>query len=415
MTFPKIAIIGAGPAGCMLGRILSVSNIPVTIYESDESPDSRSHQGGPLNLHPKTALAALKEARLWDEFMKIARFDGDYHLLSDKNLNPFIRTGLSNKDNEIPEIDHAQLRQILLGSLPEGTIKWGHRLQRVEDGGRLVFEHTTIAGFDLIVGCEGGWSKVRSYIAPTVKPHYTGIGYHRLSIPDAQKIAPNLYGIINHGSVVASANGQRLSVQQMSNGSLDVGWATVRPESWTQTCRYNPHNLDQVKKAILDDMHDWCPQLREAIYKAQGTCEPKNIYMLPIGWRWEHHRGVTIIGDAAHLMTPFSGEGVNVAFDDARKLAAAIAGAVGKGGKSDDLDKQVHAFEKGMFPRMEVYQQRTDEITRLWLFTEGDLTTIVPKVVIAHRLMKLAMPSVLVPLASGLVRSWWSMKDIFGS
>ncbi|KAI1083753.1 hypothetical protein F5B20DRAFT_348642 [Whalleya microplaca] len=412
MTFPRIAIIGAGPAGCMLGRILAISDIPVTIYESDASPDYSS-QGGSLHLYPKTGLAALKDAGLWDEFMKVARSDSDYYLLLDKNLKPFFQMGPSNKTNNgRPEIDRAQLRRLLAESLPEGTIKWGHRLQRVEDGGRLVFEHTTEVGFDLIVGCEGGWSKVRSYIAPAVQPRYAGIGYHQLSIPNARHTAPDLCQIVNHGTFFASANGQRLSIQHMDNGSLHVGWTTVRPETWTQTCGYNPHNLEQVKKAILDDTRDWCPQLREAIHKAKGTCQPKNLYMLPIGWRWEHRRGVTIIGDAAHLMSPFGGEGVDVAFDDARKLATAITRAVHKGGGPDDLDKQVLEFEKEMFPRMEVYQQRTDEITRLWLFTEGDLTTIIPKVVVAH-FMKLAVPSILVPLASGLMHSWWFMKGRF--
>jgi 2-polyprenyl-6-methoxyphenol hydroxylase-like FAD-dependent oxidoreductase len=73
----KIAIIGAGPAGCTLARLLQVAEIPVevTIFESDATPNVRS-QGGTLDLHTDTGLAAMKKADLYNEFLKHARFDG---------------------------------------------------------------------------------------------------------------------------------------------------------------------------------------------------------------------------------------------------------------------------------------------------------------------------------------------------
>ncbi|KAI6083890.1 FAD/NAD(P)-binding domain-containing protein [Hypoxylon rubiginosum] len=409
MSSPRIAIIGAGPAGCMLGRILSLSNVPFVIYESDASPNYRS-QGGTLDLHPGTGLTAMKEAQLWEEFQKNARFDGDYLLMADKQLKPFIQMGPSNKMNERPEIDRADLRRILTESLPEGTIKWGHRLQRVEEGNTLVFEHTTESGFDLVIGCEGAWSKVRSYISPEGKPFYTGLGLHRLSIPDAARSVPDLHKIVNRGSVFAASNGQRLAVQQLGDGSLHVSWCARRPENWTQTCGYNPHNIEQVKKAILEEMYDWSPQLREAVEKAHGdVCDPKNLYMLPVGWKWEHRRGATLIGDAAHLMSPFAGEGVNVAFDDARKLGAAIIRAVQTSSGLDGLDKEVKAFEEEMFPRMEMYQRQTEEAMKLWFWSEGAMSDVIPKVMYTHA--KAKVPTVLHPLAWGLINSYWFVKS----
>ncbi|KAI2634126.1 FAD/NAD(P)-binding domain-containing protein [Hypomontagnella submonticulosa] len=408
MSSPKIAIIGAGPAGCMLGRILSLSNVPFTIYESDASPNYRS-QGGSLDLHHGTGLTAMKEAQLWDEFLKHARFDGDYLMMADTNLKPILSMGPSGKLGERPEIDRAELRRILTESLPKGCIKWGHRLQRVEEGNTLVFEHTTESDFDLVVGCEGAWSKVRSYISPTLKPHYTGIGYHLLAIPDAENTVPDLYKVVNRGSVFVSSNGQRLSIQQMGDGSLNVGWGALRPENWTQTCGYNPHNIEQVRKAILSEIEDWNPLLRGAIEKTGGDrCDAKNLYMLPVPTNWEHRRGATIIGDAAHLMTPFAGEGVNVAFDDARKLAAAIIRAVQAGGGVDELDKEVKAFEDEMFPRMEVYQRHTDEVTQLWFWSEGNMRDVVPKVILAH--LKPKTPTILHPLAWMAVNAYWLVK-----
>ncbi|KAI1388677.1 FAD/NAD(P)-binding domain-containing protein [Hypoxylon trugodes] len=411
MSPPKIAIIGGGPAGCMLGRFLSLSDIPFTIYESEADPNYRS-QGGTLDLHQGTGLTAMKEAQLWDKFLEHARFDGDFFMMADKGLKPYIAVGPSNKLSERPEIDRAQLRRILIESLPKGAIKWGHRLKRVEDGNVLIFDDTIESGYDLIIGCEGGWSKVRSYITPAVKPEYTGVGYHRLRIPDAATTAPELHKIVNKGSVFSIANGQRLTMQQLGDGSLHVAWASTRPENWTQTCSYNPHNIEQVKKAILEEIEDWSPHLREAIEKTgDDICDPKNLYMLPVGWRWEHRCGATIIGDAAHLMAPFAGEGVNAAFDDARKLATAIIGVVKSGGGLDQLDKAIQTFEEEMFPRMRVYQQQTEEVTKLWFFSTGNMRDVVPKVMLTHAKAKL--PAILHPLAWTAMNSYWFVKTRF--
>ncbi|KAI1634047.1 hypothetical protein F4809DRAFT_652175 [Biscogniauxia mediterranea] len=375
----KFAIIGAGPAGCMLARLLSLSDIPVTVYESDLGPNYRA-QGGTLDLHSKTGLAAMKEARLWDEFCREARFASDYTMMCDKDFNAFVEVTGSDGTARRPEIDRSKLRQILTESLPDNTIKWGHRLQSVKEGDRLVFEHSTESGFDLIVGCDGAWSKVRNYIT-TVKPQYSGVGYHQLSVPDAEQTASQF---------------------------LRVGNVSVRPENWVQSCGYDPYDLEQTKKAILEELHDWCLQLREAIEKAQGDCDPKSLYMLPVGWRREHRQGVMIIVDAAHLMPPFAGEGVNVALDDARKLAAAIVRSVQTGGGPEEIDKQIRGFEQEMFPRMEMYQRVTNEVTQLWLFTKGELRRVVPKVL--YFIISLDLPRVVMPLVWVLLYSWWFVK-----
>ena len=78
MTSLNVAIVGAGPAGCTLARLLQSSNVPikVTIFEREASLDARI-QGGTLDLHTDTGIAALKKAKLYDEFLTFARFDGE--------------------------------------------------------------------------------------------------------------------------------------------------------------------------------------------------------------------------------------------------------------------------------------------------------------------------------------------------
>lgn len=392
----------------MLARILSVSDIPVTIFESDTSPNYRS-QGGTLDLHPKTGLAALKAGKLFAEFKKLGRYDGDYYLMTTKDCKPFLEFGPSKGGfNQRPEIDRADLRKLLTESLPEGVIKWDHRLKQVEDGGRLVFEHGVESGFDLVIGCEGAWSKVRNYLTD-VKPTYSGVGYTAFEVLKPQETAPELSKLVNGGNVFSFDEGKQLAAQQMGDGSVSVSLASVRPENWMETCGYDPHNLDAASKATLDDMQGWSPKLRDAIEKVDGSkCQPKNFYMLPVGWRWEHRRGATIIGDAAHLMTPFAGEGVNIALDDARKLGAAIVKAVQSNKGLDELDREVEVYEKEMFPRMAKYQRLTDDVTQLWFFSDGDVSHVVPATMMAH--VKLSAPKFLHPLARVTVYTFWRIK-----
>ncbi|KXH36791.1 tetracycline resistance protein from transposon [Colletotrichum salicis] len=423
MPNPKIATIGAGPAGCLLARLLHLANIEATVFESEASPNFRS-QGGSLDLHTDTGLAALKEADLFDEFLKHARYDGQYMAIVDKNNKSWFvnsATGLGSTVQERPEIDRPKLREILAASLPPDMIQWGHRLREVREDGSLVFEHNTIGGFDLVVGADGAWSKVRKLLAPDIKPLWTGIMLYGISIPNAAETAPQVYKLANRGSVFANGDGKRLSIQQMGDGSLSIyASSTGGGEDWAspEVCGYDPHDLEAVKKALLVLYQDWAPELTEAITKAAGECTPRSLYMLPVGFTWPHRRGVTVIGDAAHLMTPFAGEGVNVALEDAMKLAKAIISAVAEGGgagagAADYLDKRIEAFEKEMFPRMEKVQRLTDELMHDWMFTPGSPRTTIATSIARHA--KFETPWVLHPLASAMVHSFFFMRRMLAS
>lgn len=171
----KIAIVGAGPAGCMLARLLThrSTDMDVTIFESEPSADFRS-QGGTFDLHVRTGQLALKAAGLYDEFLKYARFDSEAMSLADKKLLRYV-TFAGNVEGYTtgrPEIDRAQLRQLLHDSLTGSIIRWHHKLLRV--GRDLTFNfkgQPTQSGFDLVVGADGAWSKVRPLLTET-RPHY---------------------------------------------------------------------------------------------------------------------------------------------------------------------------------------------------------------------------------------------------
>ncbi|ROV97131.1 hypothetical protein VMCG_07521 [Cytospora schulzeri] len=402
MTFPRVAIIGAGPVGTTLARLLLLQtpSTSVTIFEGEASPNYRT-QGGTLDLHTATGLAALKEAGLWDEFLKHARYDGESLLMTDKNLKAFMQVKPSSSPEEKsyfggqrPEIDRAALRQLLVESLPSEMIQWGHRLKEVRPGpdpksNELVFtlpdgSTTTKSGFDLIVGADGAWSKVRSVLTE-IKPKFAGIGHQSFEIPDAANTAPEVYRTVNRGSVFSHADGLKTSIQQMGDGSLLVAVSFRTDDGdWFHNCPYDAFDLEEAKGAALARLDGWHPVIREAVSKARGRTVPRSFYMLPVGVRFEHRAGFTLVGDAAHLMTPFAGEGVNVGMEDARRLARAVVAAGGGEDPVVRLDGEVAAFEGDMFTRAGEFAELTESLMKTWFFTEDCPRSVYPSAMATH-------------------------------
>jgi 2-polyprenyl-6-methoxyphenol hydroxylase-like FAD-dependent oxidoreductase len=363
MSSLSIAIIGAGPAGCMLARLLlrspTPSSLKITIFEAEKSLDFRS-QGGTLDLHETSGLTALKRAGLYHEFLKHARFDGAALKILDKQGKVYLN--ISASTNGKPEIDRSELRKLLLESLQGDLvdIKWGKRLLEVDEERKLHFaDGTEEGGFDLIVGADGAWSRTRKYLDSEVMPTYAGITRYWSTIPDAQNNAPEIYKFVNRGGVFSFSDGKSLVAQQMGDGHIDVVAMKVEllEESVTTT----------AMEDITQQYTDWTPKLLSFLESSQPTMTRKPLYELPVGYTWGHRAGVTIIGDAAHLMTPFAGEGVNLAFVDAMKLSQAILDAK----DSDHLDQQVRLYEQDMLKRATKAQAMTSGMKGAMFFTEG--------------------------------------------
>ncbi len=73
-AFPRIAVVGAGPAGLLLACRLHRAGRPFTLFEADAAADARA-QGGMLDLHAETGQAALRSAGLFEDFQRWARYE----------------------------------------------------------------------------------------------------------------------------------------------------------------------------------------------------------------------------------------------------------------------------------------------------------------------------------------------------
>ena len=360
----KIAIIGAGPAGLTLARLLQRNELTCTIFELDASPEKRD-QGGSLDLHPQDGQLALKEAGLFEQFLQHARTEGEARkqvaadgevLWDDNDTVPKTEPGTVG---DKPEIDRIQLRNLLLDSVQPDTVRWGMKLQKVVSGEGatydLHFTDTTERGFDLVVGADGAWSKIRSVLTETM-PYYSGISAVELWAMDVDNKHPWLSKYVGSGSCFMFDEGRALLCQRNGSGNVRVYACVRKPEDWIKECGIDWSQPEKARMELVESCFSDCGEdLKKMIYECNDGMLPRAMYMLPVGIRWESRPGATLIGDGAHLMTPFAGVGVNIAMRDALDLANSIAA------HRDNLFEAVKQYESGMFERGRRYAQKTAE------------------------------------------------------
>ncbi|MCJ1443882.1 MAG: hypothetical protein MMC23_004382 [Stictis urceolatum] len=377
---PRIAIIGAGPAGCTLARLLHIAGVPSTIFEGDTSFNARA-QGGTLDLHEHTGQEALRAAGLHKQFLSRSRRDGDAFKVCDKRMRPLLNLGSTADGSWFaqgkPEIDRLALRQMLLDSLPAHLIRWGHRLKTIEEGrngGTLVFENGAEEwGFDLVVGADGVWSKVRPVLSE-VKPQYCGLGGFTANISQAAICAPEVSELVNRGSWFNFGDGNMILGQQMDNGSVYItAWRRL-PEDWQKQATYDIYSGHAVKQAMYDEFDDWSSGVLKLLSAMDDEgMVPRSLYILPPDFTWEPRAGYTLLGDAAHVMSSFAGEGVNAAMFDALELARSIMRASnGENGFSiTRVHQNVAAYERNMFTRVHGVMKKSEDMMKYTMFTPG--------------------------------------------
>ena len=158
-------MFGAGEAGLTLARLLEVNGIDYVVFEQYARTVNRGFWGT-LDMHPETAQVVLKEAGLYDKFEAVARFDTQISGMFDQHGEIITRSDL----DDLPQIDWIDLRELLIGSIPEEKIRWKSQVQSLEkdsDGSVSIQlgDGRVEKGFKLVIGADGTWSKVRESVS----------------------------------------------------------------------------------------------------------------------------------------------------------------------------------------------------------------------------------------------------------
>ncbi|MDH6215229.1 FAD-dependent oxidoreductase [Streptomyces pseudovenezuelae] len=343
-----VTIIGAGLGGLTLARVLHVNGIPATVYEAEPSPMARL-QGGMLDIHDYNGQLALQAADLMDEFRAIILegrqatrvLDRDGTVLMDE---PDDGTGSR------PEVQRGELRQILLDSLPAGTVRWGHKVSgtRTLDDGRheVTFADGGIVVTNLLVGADGAWSRVRPLLSDAT-PEYFGRSFVETYLYDSETRHPTSAKTVGSGSlfVLASdsgASGKWIGAHRESGETLHAYMTLAKPLDWFDGIDFT--DAAAATARIAAEFEGWAPEITALITDSDTAPMVRPLNSLPIGHRWDRVPGATLVGDAAHLSPP-DGEGANLAMQDGAELGQAVAA------HPDDIEAALTAYEAALFPR----------------------------------------------------------------
>ncbi|KAK58639.1 FAD binding domain protein [Staphylococcus lugdunensis VCU148] len=325
-----ITIIGGGIGGLTLARVLYVNGIPSKIYEADASPNART-QGGQLDIHEYNGQVALEKANLMDEFHSIIHEGADAAKIVDTNGELLLEVP-ANEENGRPEVLRGDLRQILIHSLPEETIEWNKKVDHIEEiqhgEYKVVFRDESFINTTKLIGADGAWSKVRKLLTD-ITPNYVGTTFIETYLHDVDNKHPKTAEIVGEGAMYALSPGKGFVAHREANNIIHTYIEMNRDLDWINRIDFS--NKTETIKTILAEFKGW---------------EPKS--------------GITLIGDAAHLMAP-SGEGANLAMLDGAELAEGIAK------NYNHFDEVIKEYESQMFPRSEAEQQESHELLDICL------------------------------------------------
>jgi 2-polyprenyl-6-methoxyphenol hydroxylase-like FAD-dependent oxidoreductase len=360
----KIAVIGGGPGGLTLARLLQQSGAQVTVYERDRSRSARV-QGSALDLHEHSGLAALEAAGLIEAFWANHRPDLDRLRLTDSSGkvlhdHPRKMSGAGKR----PEIERGPLRDILLDSLQPGTVQWNFKLESAQIQGEQVllrFASGETAWADIAIGSDGANSRLRELVTP-VRPEYVGVSLVECLVPSAKQTIPELWDLLGGSALIALGGERTIGMGTKPEGSVLI-YAGLKTNGGTVRRNLEEASRPEQRAAWFHSNFEGWSELWDPIFREAVSMIWRPLLVCPLDRQWEPKPNVTLIGDAAHVMPPYAGEGVNMAMLDALVLSRLLLSEESSLGA-------IATYEAEMFARMQ--HMIADTMTNTEMFYAPD-------------------------------------------
>jgi salicylate hydroxylase len=335
---PRVAVIGGGIGGLAAALALERRGVEVEIYEQSSG---LGEIGAGLNLSPN-ALKVFRALGLEAETHAIG-FESDYQIIrswhSGRTISRTVRKGFTERFGAPHLTVHrADLLAVLSQALRRARVHLSARCTEVEPlarGARARFADGSEIEADAIVGADGLHSAVRRSLFGADAPRFTGCICYRGLVPRAEVprdiITPDgTMWMGPHGHVVHYwvRRGELLNI--VAHYDSDA-WTE---ESWTREC-------DRAE--LMETYARWHPSLLR-LYECGEHWYKWALYDRDPLPRWSRGN-VTLLGDAAHAMLPYLGQGACMAIEDGFILAAAVAN------RSDDMAAALQEYEALRLPR----------------------------------------------------------------
>ena len=314
-----IAIVGGGYGGAAAAKALSLRGADVTVYEQ---ASQICEVGAGIGLRPST----MDLFRQWGAFDAIAGVSSasDYFEILTATGDPIMKDAWPGMDDfEVHTHTHLIHRgdfiDALVGVLPDGVVKVGHRLERIDVTGErpaLTFANGATATADLVIGADGIKSTVRQQLFSDQQPVFAGEHAYRVVVDaDAAHglvVDDNLRMYVGRGTKVYV-----LPLRHRGQMSFDV--TALHPDG-----TWNPH-------VTRDDLLRTVEGFDERIVRTvqdldMDAVNVRAVYDIDPVDTW-HSDAVVLLGDSAHAMCHHQGQGANSAIMDAGALTDAIADA----------------------------------------------------------------------------------------
>ena len=335
---PRILIVGGGIGG--LAAALALEGQRAEVILCEQTP-RLSEIGAGIGLAPN-AIKALRALGLEEKINAIA-WASDYAVIrSWRDGRAISRTyqGDYRERFGAPSVTahRADLLGVLAGALSTTDVRLGLRCVGIETrarGAAARFADGSVTEADIVVGADGIHSKVRESLFGADAPRFTGcICWRGMAPADAVPRDINTADVTlwmgPRGHVVhyLVRRGELLNI--VAHVDSD-DWTE---ESWTREC-----SVDEVMATYAA----WNPALTR-VFPASTRWYKWALYDRDPPERWSKGRA-TLLGDSAHAMLPYLGQGAAMAIED----ACVLAGLIGRAG--DDIDGALLAYERMRLPR----------------------------------------------------------------